>query len=173
MPGERIEKPYSVRAGIGRQRDPLVELDRKPEREGDENHHPRPRPEPGQHKGENRQQDDVKRQDVHEGRLELQRQCLDYRQARLVEKIGGAELLGVKRVIEGTDRVRHCRHKHHEQKDMGDVELPHPVVDAHSGHQKTLALHGATVHHAGGVAAGRVIAGRDLELRRRCSRRSR
>src|SRR5438034_10476664 len=35
---------------------------------------------------------------------------------------------------------------------MGDVELPHPVVDAHSSHQKTLALHGATVHHAGGVA---------------------
>ena len=89
---------------------------------------------------------------MHEGWLELQGQCLGHRHARLVEKVGSAELLGVERVVEGTGRVCHHRDEHHEQKDVGDVELPHPVVDAYPGNHETLALHGATVHYAGGVA---------------------
>ena len=76
LPGERIERPHPVGARIGRQRDSIVELDRQPERERGQKYHSRPGPETRQHEGENRQQHDVERQDVHEGGLELQRQCL-------------------------------------------------------------------------------------------------
>ena len=89
---------------------------------------------------------------MHEGRLELQGQRLGHRHPRLVEKVGSAELLGVERIVEGTGRICHHRDEHHKQKDMGDVELPHPVVDADPSYHETLALHGATVHDAGGVA---------------------
>ncbi len=68
LPGEGIEKPYPVRAGISRQRDSIVELNRQPERERRQKHHSRPGPEAGQYEGENRQQHDVKRQDVDERR---------------------------------------------------------------------------------------------------------
>ena len=78
--------------------------------------------------------------------------ALDHRHAGLVEKIGSAELLGVERFVEGTGGVCHHRHEYHEQKDVGDVELPHSVVHAYPGNNETLTLHGATVHHAGGIA---------------------
>ena len=85
-------------------------------------------------------------------RLELQGQRLDHRQTRLLEKVGGTELLGVDRVIEVIDQVRHRRHEQHEQKDMGDVELPHPMIDAHPGPQQTPLLDGAPVYHPGSIA---------------------
>ena len=152
LPAERVEEPHLVRPWIGRQRDTLVELDRAPEPEGGGKHARRPEPEPNQHEGEHGEQHNVERQDVHELRLELQGQRLDHRQTWLLEKVGGAELLGVDRVIEGIDQVRHRRHELHEQKDMGDVELPHPVIDAHPGPQQALTLDRAPVHHPGSVA---------------------
>src|SRR5262249_60187346 len=65
LPGERIERPHSVRPRIDRQRDPFVELDRQPEDEGGEKYHPRPGPEPRHYEGKNRQQDNVERQKGH------------------------------------------------------------------------------------------------------------
>ena len=74
------------------------------------------------------------------------------RQAGLVEKIGGAKLLGVERFVEGTLGVGHHPQEYHEQKYVGDVELPQSVVHADPSNKETLTLHGATVHHAGGIA---------------------
>ena len=62
---------------------------------------------PGKYEREDGKQDDVERQDVHESRLELQGQRLHHGEARLVEKVSGAELLGVEGVVESAGRVRH------------------------------------------------------------------
>jgi hypothetical protein len=134
LPAERVEEPHMVRSWIGWQRKTLVELGRTPEPEGGGKHARRPAPEPDEHEREHGQQHNVQGQDVHEFWLELQGQRLDHRQTRLLEKVGRAELLGVDRVIEAIDQVRHRRHELHEQKDVGDVELPHPVIDPHRGH---------------------------------------
>src|SRR5262249_41080850 len=77
---------------------------------------------------------------------------LDHRHTRLLEKVSSTELLGVDRVIEVIDQVRYRCHELHEQKNVRDVELPHPMIDAHRGAQQTPLLDGAFVHHPSRVA---------------------
>src|SRR5262249_59802937 len=102
--------------------------------------------------GEEGEQQNIERQDVHEIRLKLQGQRLDHRHTRLLEKVSSTEFLGVNGVIEIINQVRHCRHELHEQKDVRDVELPHPMIDAHRRPHQAPLLDGAPVHHAGSVA---------------------
>jgi hypothetical protein len=152
LPAERVEVPDPVRPGIGRQGDARIDLGGQPHPERDQEHAGRPVPKAEQGQGEGGQQHDVERQDVHVGRLELQGERFDHRHPRLVEEVGGLELLGVERLVEGVDGVRHRRHEDREEEHVGDVELPDPVPDAERRDQEALALHGAPVHHAGGVA---------------------
>ena len=76
--------------------------------------------------------------------FEIARRDLDIR--------GPGEFLGVDRVIERINQIGHRRHELHEEKDVGDVQLPHPVIDAHTDPQQTLSLDHAPIHHPGSVA---------------------
>src|SRR5262249_53181333 len=111
LPAEWVEEPHLVWSWIGRQRNALVELHRAPEPEGSGKHAGWPEREPKENEREQGEQHNVERQDVHEIRLKLQGQRLDHRHTRLLEKIGGTELLGVDRVIEVINQVRHRRHE--------------------------------------------------------------
>src|SRR5438105_15789637 len=70
------------------------------------------------------QHQDVQRQDVDEGRLELEEERLDYVDMRFIEEIGDPHLLIVHGVIEGRDSVGHFGSKDYEQEDVRDIELP-------------------------------------------------
>src|SRR5262245_20460795 len=83
--------------------------------------------------------------------MEQQRQCLEQRQAVIAEKIGRAKLFGVERFVEGTLGMGHHREEYHEEKYVGDIELPHPVIHSEPCNNETLTLQRATIDHACGV----------------------
>ena len=79
---------------------------------------------------EQQQQDDVERQHVHVGRLELEQQRLDDRDVRLLEKIEDVHFLRIERILEAGRDVGDLGHIDREQEDVRDIDLPGPPQDA-------------------------------------------
>ena len=154
LPGERVEHPLSARI----RRHVPVELPAQ----GVERHrcgerNDRQAPQQPEQRRESDQQDDVERQDVHAGGLELEQQRLDQRHVRLLEEIEDAHLLGVERIVEASGHIGDFRHVDHEQENMRGVDLPGAAQDPGRGQ------HEAALVHRPAVDERRRIAGDEYE----------
>src|SRR5262249_15078953 len=98
------------------------------------------------------QQDDVERQDVHVGRLELEQQRLDDGHIGLLEEIEDVHLLGVERVLEARGDVGDLGEIDREQEHVGDVDLPGSPQDVGAGDAEAAFAHLLAVDERGGVA---------------------
>ena len=154
LPGEGIERPHPARIGReieiempGRR----IQRHRQREREiGGAAHQP-------QHRRQEEHQHDVERQHVHVDRTKPQQQRLDDGDVRLLQEIEDAHFLGVERVFERGRDVGDFRQEDHEQKDVGDVDLPDPLHDPRGRD------HEAEIAHRPAVDEGRGVAGDEDE----------
>src|SRR3954469_3574768 len=116
-----------------------------------------------QHRREDQQHQNVHRQNVEKGRLELQQQSLDYRNVRLVQKNGDAHLLVVHRVLERGRGIGDLGDKREKRENGGDEDLPSPPQYLGDRVKRAVSGHPAAVDQGGGEAGdedehlGRVV----------------
>ena len=150
LPGERVEEPPTplgeaghvpakqVRRGVEDGRWDQTPKNMPPDAENEERQH--------------QKQGDVKRENVQQGRLELQQQHADEGFSRIFQVIADLKLIREQRVVEEFQRIRDLGVEDHEQAQMRDVQLPDTPVNAREPHRHAFPPEHRSIRQGGGVA---------------------
>ena len=98
------------------------------------------------------QKNDVDRQYVHVGGLEFEQHRLEQGLIWLAQEFEDVHFLGKEWVLKSARNIGDLGHENHEQKNVSHVELPDPLEDTRTCHDKAALAHRAAIDERGGIA---------------------